>query len=265
MRREHFVRVVGHLREVTQKNEMQRLIDDIPVFGDLKPHQRQRLAQAIDRRMVVTKMAGEQIYEQGATGESTMYVVYKGAVKMTKVADDGSIIVLHDELRPGHFFGQASFTREEPREATASAIGKVDLIALSRRLVERVLGSMSVISESEASRRAYQERLARADSFMWKDLSVISDLGTGTFGRVRLVHHEPTGSEYAIKSMRKEKLIHIKQVESTVNEKKLLAAVKPTGLVNAVSLKKGELHNGQWGKKNAQGKIERLSSAGSTA
>ena len=225
MRRDHFVRVVGHLREVLQKNEMQRLIDSIPVFRDLKPNQRQRLAQAIDRRVVVTKMAGEIIYEQGVTNDFNLYLVHKGSVKISQVADDGSIIVLHDEMRAGSFFGEASFTREEPRNATATAIGKVDLIAISRRLVERVLGSMSVISESEASRRAYQERLAKADSFLWRDLTVISMLGTGTFGRVRLVHHEPTGMEYALKSMRKEKLIHIKQVEATINEKKLLAAV----------------------------------------
>ena len=46
---------------------------------------------------------------------------------------------------------------------------------------------------------------------------------------------------------------------------KLLRATKPAGLINAVSLRKGDLHNGQWGKKNSDGQIERLSAAGSTA
>ena len=46
---------------------------------------------------------------------------------------------------------------------------------------------------------------------------------------------------------------------------KLLRAAKPSGLINAVSLHKGELHNGQWGKKDADGQIQRLSAAGSTA
>ena len=45
----------------------------------------------------------------------------------------------------------------------------------------------------------------------------------------------------------------------------LLQAKHPAGLVNAVALKKGGLHNGQWGRKNADGELERLPSEGSTA
>jgi len=45
----------------------------------------------------------------------------------------------------------------------------------------------------------------------------------------------------------------------------LLRAKTPDGLINACSLKKDGMHNGQWGKKNEAGKIVRLSRAGSTA
>ena len=45
----------------------------------------------------------------------------------------------------------------------------------------------------------------------------------------------------------------------------LLQANAPRGLINAVDLQRDELHNGQWGKKNATGQIERLSAAGSTS
>ena len=46
---------------------------------------------------------------------------------------------------------------------------------------------------------------------------------------------------------------------------KLLQAPAVQRTISAVSLKKDEQHNGQWGKKNAAGKIERLSSANATA
>jgi hypothetical protein len=36
-------------------------------------------------------------------------------------------------------------------------------------------------------------------------------------------------------------------------------------LINAVTLKKDKLHDGQWGKKNADGEIERLLLVGTTA
>ena len=49
---------------------------------------------------------------------------------------------------------------------------------------------------------------------------------------------------------------------------KLIRAVpapQAAALLEARTMQKGELHNGQWGKKNAAGKIERLNSAGQTA
>jgi ankyrin repeat protein len=43
----------------------------------------------------------------------------------------------------------------------------------------------------------------------------------------------------------------------------LLRATHPDGLVDMISLERGEYQSGQWGKKNSQGKLERLASAGS--
>ena len=45
----------------------------------------------------------------------------------------------------------------------------------------------------------------------------------------------------------------------------LLQASAPTGLVNSVAFFKDKQYSGQWGKKNAEGKIERLPSADKTA
>lgn len=245
MKRDRFVRIVGHLRDVLQKNEMQRLIDSIPVFRDLKSNQRMRLAQAINRRMVITRMAGQTIYEQGAMDDKILYLIHKGSVTIKKVADDGSIIVLHESLESGSYFGELSFSRDEPREATAVAMGRVELIALSREVVVRVLGSMSVIEESEAARRQYEKRLALADTFSMKDLSVVCTLGAGTFGRVRLVHHKPTGVEYALKSMRKEMLVQLKHTESAVNEKRILAAANHPFVNQLVAVMHDEESSGE--------------------
>ena len=225
MSREHFVRSVGHLREVLQKNEMQKLINRITVFQDLRHGQRLKLAESINKRMMITKQPGEIIYAQGEEGGDVMYIVLKGSIKISQVADDGSVIVLNEALRKGTYFGETSFVKDEPRDATAAAAEVVDIIALSRATVNKVLGSMSVIVDSEMSRRAYQKRLAQADSFQQKDLVMLSTLGTGTFGRVTLVHHSPTGGFYAYKSMRKDKLCSLKHLDHAINEKKILASI----------------------------------------
>ncbi|KAK7798990.1 hypothetical protein U0070_000377, partial [Myodes glareolus] len=53
----------------------------------------------------------------------------------------------------------------------------------------------------------------------------IKTLGTGSFGRVMLVKHKETGSHYAMKILDKQKVVKLKQIEHTLNEKRILQAV----------------------------------------
>lgn len=51
-------------------------------------------------------------------------------------------------------------------------------------------------------------------------------LGTGAFGRVLLVRHKVSGKYYAMKILEKSKIVKLKQVEHTCNEKKILQSVR---------------------------------------
>ncbi|NWX42858.1 KAPCA kinase, partial [Steatornis caripensis] len=53
----------------------------------------------------------------------------------------------------------------------------------------------------------------------------IRTLGTGSFGRVMLVRHRDTGHHYAMKILDKQKVVKLKQIEHTLNEKRILQAV----------------------------------------
>lgn len=50
----------------------------------------------------------------------------------------------------------------------------------------------------------------------------IKTLGTGSFGRVMLVQHKATKEYHAMKILDKQKIVKLKQVEHTLNEKKIL-------------------------------------------
>lgn len=54
----------------------------------------------------------------------------------------------------------------------------------------------------------------------------LKTLGTGSFGRVMLVQHKSSKEYYAMKILDKQKIVKLKQVEHTLNEKRILSCVR---------------------------------------
>ncbi|CAF4132075.1 unnamed protein product, partial [Rotaria magnacalcarata] len=65
-----------------------------------------------------------------------------------------------------------------------------------------------------------------------EDFDRIRTLGTGSFGRVMLVKHLTNGNYYAMKILDKQKVVKLKQIEHTLNEKRILQAISFPFLVN---------------------------------
>jgi len=64
------------------------------------------------------------------------------------------------------------------------------------------------------------------------DFDRIKTLGTGSFGRVMLVQHKSSKKYFAMKILDKQKVVKLKQVEHTLNEKKILQAISFPFLVS---------------------------------
>ncbi|KAI6195913.1 hypothetical protein M3Y94_01045000 [Aphelenchoides besseyi] len=64
------------------------------------------------------------------------------------------------------------------------------------------------------------------------DFDRIKTLGTGSFGRVMLVKHKQSEVYFAMKILDKQKVVKLKQVEHTLNEKRILQAIDFPFLVN---------------------------------
>merc|ERR1712113_1250917 len=65
-----------------------------------------------------------------------------------------------------------------------------------------------------------------------EDFERLKTLGTGSFGRVMLVQHKSNKTHYAMKILDKQKVVKLKQVEHTLNEKRILQAISFPFLVS---------------------------------
>ncbi|KAJ2393693.1 cAMP-dependent protein kinase catalytic subunit [Coemansia sp. RSA 2603] len=66
--------------------------------------------------------------------------------------------------------------------------------------------------------RSYEDTHVRLDEF-----EIFRTVGTGSFGRVRLVKHRETGKYYAMKVLKKSHVVRAKQVEHVNSERRILA------------------------------------------
>jgi serine/threonine protein kinase len=71
---------------------------------------------------------------------------------------------------------------------------------------------------------------------------ILETLGTGTFGRVKLIRHKFTGQYFAIKILKKSTIIRLKQVEHISNERELLTLINCDFTVNLYKTFKDEFH-----------------------
>lgn len=87
-------------------------------------------------------------------------------------------------------------------------------------------------TQEEKDNRAQRKK---SGAFYLNDFFFISTLGTGTFGRVRLVKHRddpPDALPLALKCLKKNEIIRLKQIEHVKSEKAILQRINHPYIVN---------------------------------
>ena len=133
------------------------------------------------------------------------------------------------QLQSGDTFGERSLLFHEPTNARISVwklANQKPLVCytLDRATFEHLLGdsneASAVLTHLVQSRESGLGERVRFD-----DLDVRRILGVGTFGRVKLAVHKPTGKPYALKCMRKAQIIENKMTSHVLAEKRILGMV----------------------------------------
>jgi CRP-like cAMP-binding protein len=125
-------------------------------------------------------------------------------------------------LGPGDHFGERALQKAEPRDATVVSIPEppateTRLFKLTKAQFESVLPPLVEIIDKTAAEREEQAARAARPEILFKELKLITVLGEGTFGRVRLVQYVNKGTPakkeaFALKTLQKGQLVYYKQV-----------------------------------------------------
>lgn len=152
---------------------------------------------------------------------TTFYIVKSGTLSVLKKKENSTLESKVAVLSSGEYFGEMALLAEEPRKATVRANGDVSVLALDQTKFEELLGPLQDIlnREAEARKRSMMHEI----DIEFKDLEILYTLGTGTFGRVKLVRHKKNDQVYALKIMQKAQVVSFKQTVNVLNEKNLLS------------------------------------------
>ncbi|KUF97244.1 hypothetical protein AM588_10011330 [Phytophthora nicotianae] len=190
-------------------------------FGE----QKEKLFLALEP---ITFTDGEFVIKEGDNG-TAFYIIKSGSalvVKSVSNTDDNGEVTTEKRqvatLSTGNFFGEMSLLHGEPRQADVIANGHLECLSLDQGKFVELLGPIQEILNREAEERRNALKMQEQKQIKLDDLEVLRTLGSGTFGRVKLVRHKTTGVAYALKVLNKASVVAYKQQRNVVNEKSVM-------------------------------------------
>jgi cGMP-dependent protein kinase len=158
---------------------------------------------------------------KGEFGDS-FFVVQKGEVVI-------NLETSFKRLGRGHCFGERAFLRKtQRRTATVQASTDVDLLVIDTLSFEGYLGDLGLYINQ-------LDNLTQDEEVTLADLEILTEIGVGQYGRVKLVKSKKTGATYAMKCLEKRKVKALGQVVHVRNEKQIMAQLDHPFIVKLVS------------------------------
>jgi CRP/FNR family cyclic AMP-dependent transcriptional regulator len=119
------------------------LLAEVELFGELDDSTLLAIAGRARRRVIDR---GQVLFWQDEPGES-MYVLLEGAVKLVVSSRDGGLVELARLVAPASF-GELAVLDGGPRSATAEAVERSTLLAITRTEVLRLVHSEEQVAEA---------------------------------------------------------------------------------------------------------------------
>lgn len=214
-----------------RQKDLIRFLKSVNIFENLPERKMLKIVELIE---VQSYSEDQCIIRQGEEANS-FFIVQSGWVKVTQKVEDEEIEVR--EMTVGDYFGEIALLDGGKRTASIYAMkGPTEVLCLYSQVFAQLIGDLnefqikeydddSRIKSSIKGMRLSEESCKEVNEpIHLSDLEIIATLGLGGFGRVELVINkkDPTKS-YALKCMKKQYIVEMKQQEHVLSEKKILA------------------------------------------
>lgn len=184
------------------KNAIRKGLKQVEVLKGLTETQ---LELVVDSVTTVKFEKGTQIIKKGDKGD-TFYLLHKGTVGVQDTT-----------LKEGDYFGERALIKDQPRDSDVTALTDVVCYAMDRANFVKMLGPLKELLEKK---REVPKVISSLEPIAFADLKVKNQLGSGTFGRVKLVGY---GKRlFALKTMHKAELVKQRQAHAVLREKELM-------------------------------------------
>jgi CRP-like cAMP-binding protein len=109
------------------------LIRQFPIFSKIQPAMQKLLCFSAER---LTYDGGQVMFNAGDPGDAA-YIVIEGAVEISVPTPSGPIVV--NTLSKNDIIGEIAIFGDVPRTATAKAVGKLEVLRISKDLFIKVV------------------------------------------------------------------------------------------------------------------------------
>ena len=223
--REKFDLLLGPVQEMLARKMRIRILQSVPILSRLTENKLIKLA-GVMRVQAFTD--GAYIIKQGEEG-SRFYIINEGEVRATRKEGDGKDVE-KIRLYAHDFFGEHALITNDVRTANIIAVGNVECLVLERSSFQTLLtdvqddlvDAMTKRDDANAAGAVVEEIAGAKTAYLWEELQVMRTIGTGTFGRVKMVKHTPSGQVCALKCMNKADVLESHQEKNIMTEKNLL-------------------------------------------
>ena len=220
LNRADFLKMLGPLEDVMNANFCFGVLRNLKLFDGVPESV---IKNAAAKCTIEDFEAGTDIIKQGESGDK-FYVISEGEAAVLK--DDNQV----SGLEGGKHFGEQALLGDPVRNATIRAISRVRCFTLDKNTFEEVKATgaqfSAMLDSSNADREEkeekYKESLKMRDDIGLKDLKTLAVLGTGTFGRVKLVHLPKSDETFALKIMQKAQVVEYRQQQNVMHEKRTM-------------------------------------------